>query len=297
MAMPLARSSQEMPSMHLQDAHYARSESSPQEERGDPLWELAKDFPEKVADFLKVTVCIQLVGGFLSLATIPYMIMNWSDCGCCNRPLRLWAFIHCGLQLLQLPMRIQLFHDLSRLQHRRADVADLVRQLTESQLWKTNKLLAIAAYAWIILGIIWLLNSVPCAVRRICWTLLFITGIKLLATWLAFQAHFPRGQEELLENDEDADEAPRGAAWDVIDALPVLLCTSCVAEDGPESGCAICLSEFELGCSLRRLPCGHKFHQPCIDTWLSKRKVCPLCLQDIDILPVCDMSAQGKKRA
>ncbi|XP_071736056.1 RING-H2 finger protein ATL52-like [Rutidosis leptorrhynchoides] len=44
------------------------------------------------------------------------------------------------------------------------------------------------------------------------------------------------------------------------------------------SDCAVCLSEFQEGESLRLLPkCGHAFHLPCIDTWLTSHSSCPLC--------------------
>ncbi|KAL4585890.1 hypothetical protein LXL04_010517 [Taraxacum kok-saghyz] len=44
------------------------------------------------------------------------------------------------------------------------------------------------------------------------------------------------------------------------------------------SDCAVCLSEFQEGESLRLLPkCNHAFHLPCIDTWLGSHSNCPLC--------------------
>ena len=52
----------------------------------------------------------------------------------------------------------------------------------------------------------------------------------------------------------------------------------------PESTvqCMICLSEFEAGESLRRLPCAHVYHQPCIDEWLRRCTDCPLCKTNIE---------------
>lgn len=42
--------------------------------------------------------------------------------------------------------------------------------------------------------------------------------------------------------------------------------------------CAVCLTEFREGESLRLLPkCGHAFHVQCIDAWLRSRSNCPLC--------------------
>ncbi|CAH1277036.1 RNF103 [Branchiostoma lanceolatum] len=42
--------------------------------------------------------------------------------------------------------------------------------------------------------------------------------------------------------------------------------------------CAICLEEYEVGCSLLGLPCGHSFHERCIMMWLSAgNHCCPVC--------------------
>lgn len=41
--------------------------------------------------------------------------------------------------------------------------------------------------------------------------------------------------------------------------------------------CAICTDDFVRGTNVRRLPCGHFFHPPCIDPWLLNFGVtCPL---------------------
>uniref|UniRef100_A0A5B7CCA7 RING-type E3 ubiquitin transferase n=1 Tax=Davidia involucrata TaxID=16924 RepID=A0A5B7CCA7_DAVIN len=46
--------------------------------------------------------------------------------------------------------------------------------------------------------------------------------------------------------------------------------------------CAVCLSEFQEGESLRLLPkCNHAFHLPCIDTWLKSHSNCPLCRSNV----------------
>ena len=47
--------------------------------------------------------------------------------------------------------------------------------------------------------------------------------------------------------------------------------------------CIICLNEVEKGQTLTLLRCGHIYHEPCLDAWFNKRRVCPMC--DIDIRP------------
>ena len=41
--------------------------------------------------------------------------------------------------------------------------------------------------------------------------------------------------------------------------------------------CTICLEDFQLGQSVRTVPCFHSFHRECIDPWLEQRAVCPIC--------------------
>lgn len=53
---------------------------------------------------------------------------------------------------------------------------------------------------------------------------------------------------------------------------------------GSADACSICLDEYDALDRLYRLPCGHVFHQPCIDTWVANHTQCPLCNQDLDLL-------------
>ncbi|XP_059139474.1 mucin-2-like isoform X2 [Physella acuta] len=80
---------------------------------------------------------------------------------------------------------------------------------------------------------------------------------------------------------------------------------TCAGGDNPDSNnhqekCTICLSEFETGEDVRRLPCMHLFHSECVDQWLSTNKNCPICRVDIEagafkgILALGGASSQGQ---
>ena len=49
--------------------------------------------------------------------------------------------------------------------------------------------------------------------------------------------------------------------------------------DDEDSRCAICLSDYEPGDIIRRLPCEgrHHFHKDCVDDWLKLNASCPNC--------------------
>ncbi|XP_050397205.2 uncharacterized protein LOC126815552 [Patella vulgata] len=53
-------------------------------------------------------------------------------------------------------------------------------------------------------------------------------------------------------------------------------------ENDQQEKCTICLSEFEDGEDVRRLPCMHLFHIECVDQWLCTNKKCPICRVDIE---------------
>jgi len=49
-----------------------------------------------------------------------------------------------------------------------------------------------------------------------------------------------------------------------------------------EENCVVCISDFEDGELITILPCGHCFHQACIEPWLiNKSALCPICKQSI----------------
>ncbi|GJN00062.1 hypothetical protein PR202_ga17216 [Eleusine coracana subsp. coracana] len=55
------------------------------------------------------------------------------------------------------------------------------------------------------------------------------------------------------------------------------------AEDGGGGAgdCAVCLETFEAGDRCRRLPrCEHCFHAACVESWLRKSRLCPVCRTD-----------------
>ena len=48
------------------------------------------------------------------------------------------------------------------------------------------------------------------------------------------------------------------------------------------SGCPICLKEFEEGEDCQVIPeCNHVFHCPCIEEWLMRNQICPVCRRSL----------------
>jgi len=263
----------------------------------DPLLDVVQQYPEEAAWFIKVVMFFGSVSGVvISIPCGAFLSMYWAPCGWCNRPLRYWVLVHCVLQLMQAPVRLVFFVRLCQIQRRNGDIQECVRQLTHSSAWRTSKVVSIVTYGWFILGVVWLLNSTYCkhcpGLYRLSLAVIFTAVARLLMTLIVFYHSFPprwQGQHSAPK--------PRGATQELIDSMPPMPFSPELQDEGVETSCAVCLSDFEWDEMVRRLPCGHSFHRTCIDKWLRRNKVCPLCLQDIETLPPPAKSkwAQQKK--
>jgi len=48
-----------------------------------------------------------------------------------------------------------------------------------------------------------------------------------------------------------------------------------------KKACAICLADYEIDEEIKTIPCMHFYHQACIDEWMSRSCVCPICKSTI----------------
>jgi hypothetical protein len=78
---------------------------------------------------------------------------------------------------------------------------------------------------------------------------------------------------------------PTGTRVDIVRDLPVRVVER--RGRGMEmQSCTVCMSEFEVGENIKALPCCkfhlvHEFHVTCIDHWLSRSQLCPLCKANV----------------
>ena len=75
--------------------------------------------------------------------------------------------------------------------------------------------------------------------------------------------------------------ARRGLSDETINMLPTEGWQPGVGSSSDEQ-CMICLAEFTTTDQVRRLPCHHVYHCPCIDEWLRRCTDCPLCKANVD---------------
>lgn len=147
-------------------------------------------------------------------------------------------------------------------------------------------------YGWLVLGTVWYLQVETCSACPgitilLAWVLLlsFLRGVVVI---FATRSLVPPAQElamgptPSLGTQNVRSGAVLAATRTQIDSLPLVKFSCATCSDGFCSGCSVCLADFEDDDAVRRLPCGHDFHQSCIDVWLLRNKRCPLCMRGID---------------
>lgn len=192
----------------------------------------------------------------------------------------------CTLQLCTLPVRMVLFASIRMAIARAGSIESCVSSIVASPAWRASTGVGQALYCWLILGAVWWLqieNQQECPGLTILVSgTLFLSTLRAVLVVVAYHVLMPAAPRQ--QDSSSGSEFPglASASPAQIDELPLVQfsCESC--KDGFCTGCSICLMDFEDDDWVRRLPCGHDFHQGCIDIWLKRNKRCPLCMRAVD---------------
>lgn len=72
---------------------------------------------------------------------------------------------------------------------------------------------------------------------------------------------------------------------DDIEKLPCFDFKAKEKGSSPPADCAVCLENFKVGERCRLLPsCNHSFHAECVDLWLLRTPICPICRAGADLM-------------
>jgi len=272
------------------------------QESGDHLVEVVRRDPEVAAWFIELTSFFSIVGS-LAAATACGIFLSeyWGRCGSCGRPLRWWLVGQVCLQMIQIPVRAVLFASI-RKTGRSWTIEACIRSLTASPAWRMSKAVSLVLYGWFVLGVVWWMHSSGCedcpGISLLISSVLLLSASRIAVTLLASRELFAQNLQE-----QAITSKIEGATQCQIAALPLIRVAPAPAVREDDQGelhqrhagtaqcfttcfagekCAVCLSDFEEKEFVRRLPCHHHFHRPCIDRWLSHNKRCPLCIHPID---------------
>lgn len=220
------------------------------------------------------------------LTSFAFLGMFWRRCGVCDRPLRWWLLLHAIIQLLQLPVRLVF---LTRMRQSRQDrLEHCMTTITSSLAWRTSKNLSLFTYGWFVLGVVWILNAGMCpkcpGIYWITIAVMLQAIARALVALICFRVLFP--STDIVHDDPKVEPA---TPYEIA-GLP-LIQFSADLFDEPGASCAVCLSEYEARDMLRKLPCGHFFHQKCAEQWLWRSRKCPLCMSPIDKRPLKSVGA------
>lgn len=82
---------------------------------------------------------------------------------------------------------------------------------------------------------------------------------------------------EINGNGESGNDVGKKMSSEDLKKLPCFQYNKELAEK-EDVDCAVCLQNFQAGDICRFLPkCRHCFHVPCIDSWILKTPICPIC--------------------
>lgn len=118
-------------------------------------------------------------------------------------------------------------------------------------------------------------------------------GIHLLQTILGMEGQIM--PPHLMQEDIDLNDYE--ALWDLAErigeakgsglrkrdlkSLKTTKFDSKSVENSELTDCRVCITDFEDGDTVTTLPCGHRYHKGCIETWLRKKAECPICRKNI----------------
>lgn len=128
------------------------------------------------------------------------------------------------------------------------------------------------------------------------WSVIAISFISLLAMSAALAACFFVHRRRVRRERPRASliQEFHGMSSRLVKAMPTQIFMSVLEDNCTSQTCAICLEDYNVGEKLRVLPCHHRFHAVCVDSWLTVwRTFCPVCKRDAKSSTACPTDSES----
>ncbi|XVE57116.1 hypothetical protein DITRI_Ditri04bG0065800 [Diplodiscus trichospermus] len=97
----------------------------------------------------------------------------------------------------------------------------------------------------------------------------------------AFRRGYEDGSMQLVQISRN--ESKKNMSAEDLNMLPTFDYKAADEKGSSPLDCVVCLENFRKGDKCRLLPnCSHSFHSQCIDSWLLKTPICPICRTSAD---------------
>jgi len=239
----------------------------------------------------------------IAVACALVLLENWSDT--CSGYLRTWLLGVIALQFFRLPLRLCFIRNLLAFMgalNREEEPSITLSELKASCVYLILCILNITAITWYFIGVVEVFRPTDCSDES---PTMYKLSLALVVIFLAFLAYsfacrclficilcYHRNNPILFREHPEfimhAEDVPDPSATP--EAILSLTGFKYPAEGDSQSfdterdsTCSICLSDFEPGDEVTRLPCKHVFHLEEVQQWLNHRGTCPLCNAEVTV--------------
>ncbi|EAN33935.1 Ring finger domain protein [Theileria parva strain Muguga] len=239
----------------------------------DPLMELVLLSPRRSLIFIRFSILFSI---FISvMLLLPDLIIAKFDqfsCQNCFKILNTWLYVYRMVLLMQFSFRVLFYCIFSQLTNQEnQEIIYCTSVITQGRGWSYSRKLTSFSYFWYGAGMI--LHRVPnvCNKRWLYAFIFYVLSANVLRfafTVVLYYYTFPPSH----------GTARKITGYTSI-VLPKISYKN--ALHLKSTCCGICLDDFAAEDMLRVLHCSHGFHTKCIDLWLSRSVVCPLCMKTL----------------
>lgn len=260
----------------------------------DDLISLRENFIDYIKFEYSLAIFYNLI---LSIPSLIYLITRFNQVVSCDVISTIWLFIVTLIKLIEVVPKGLIIYQTIRISVNSNDNVLSSRRLmymTRSNIFYYNNLLGNSMLILYTVYFLCLRRSNTCDAAPkfyyiINW-LVFGFFLRLIISFVNYFLHFKYGVNEADVGSGDMFEYQNGVSSEVLNSIEVqdldntnISTLIPKTDDGEIEDCAICIYPFQVGQTVRILPCDkkHIFHKKCIDKWLSHHKSCPIDRKEI----------------